>query len=161
MYILHYFSYNINMKKYLKNNIIIVCATFLIPGIISFLMRDSFSIYKELILPKYAPPSYLFPVAWNVIYILNAISAIFVKENDKCLVIYYIQIILNALWSPIFFLLNNYLLALIELAILLVTVIYMSYSFYKERKFTIYLLIPYIIWLLFAFYLNYFVYIYN
>ena len=84
-----------------------------------------------------------------------------VKENDKCLKIYYLQLFLNIIWTPIFFGFNNYLLGLIDLILLLGTVIYMTYIFYKEDNKTIYLLLPYVLWLLFALYLNYFVYLYN
>lgn len=153
--------YNNIMKRFFKNNIVIIGLTLIIPGVISFLIKDSFGIYKSLVLPKFAPPSYLFPVAWSILYILMSIAAILTKEDDKCLLVYYVQIILNALWSPIFFLFNSYLIALIELVILLITVCYMVYIFYNENKTTIWLLLPYILWLLFALYLNYFVMIYN
>jgi tryptophan-rich sensory protein len=149
------------MKKIFKKNIVIIGLTFLIPGIISFLIKDSFSTYKELMQPKFSPPTYIFPIAWSILYLLMSIAAILTKENDKCLKIYYLQLFLNIIWTPIFFLFNNYLLALIDLLILLGTVLYMTYLFYKENNKTIYLLLPYIIWLSFALYLNYFVYLKN
>lgn len=149
------------MKKFLKKNIIIIGLTLLLPGIVAFLIRDSFSTYKDLVQPMFAPPSYLFPVAWTILYILMSIAAIFVKDNDKCLKIYYIQLLLNIIWTPIFFSFSNYLLALIDLIFLLLLVIYMTYLFYKENSKTIYLLIPYVLWLLFAGYLNLFIYLYN
>ena len=149
------------MKKFLKKNIIIIGLTLLLPGIVAFLIRDSFSTYKDLVQPMFAPPSYLFPVAWTILYILMSIAAIFVKDNDKCLKIYYIQLLLNIIWTPIFFSFGNYLLALIDLIFLLLLVIYMTYLFYKENSKTIYLLIPYVLWLLFAGYLNLFIYLYN
>ena len=149
------------MKKFLKKNIIIIGLTLLLPGIVAFLIRDSFSTYKDLVQPMFAPPSYLFPVAWTILYILMSIAVIFVKDNDKCLKIYYIQLILNIIWTPIFFSFGNYLLALIDLIFLLLLVIYMTYLFYKENNKTIYLLIPYVLWLLFAGYLNLFIYLYN
>ena len=117
--------------------------------------------YKSLVQPKFSPPAYLFPIAWSVLYLLMSIAAILTKENDNCLKLYYSQLFLNILWTPIFFLFNNYLLALIDLLVLLGTVLYMTYLFYKENKRTVYLLFPYIMWLMFALYLNYFVYLYN
>ncbi len=150
------------MKRILNKNIVIVILTFLIPGIIALLIRDSFSMYKQLIRPKYSPPSIAFPIAWNILYLLMSIAVILVKHDDENnLKIYYLQLLLNALWTPIFFLFKMYYLALFELIILLVIVIYMTYKFYKYNKIATYLLIPYIIWLLFALYLNYFVAIYN
>ena len=142
------------MKKFLKKNIIIIGLTLLLPGIVAFLIRDSFSTYKDLVQPMFAPP-------WTILYILMSIAAIFVKDNDKCLKIYYIQLLLNIIWTPIFFSFGNYLLALIDLIFLLLLVIYMTYLFYKENSKTIYLLIPYVLWLLFAGYLNLFIYLYN
>lgn len=149
------------MKKFLKKNIVIIGLTLLLPVVVAFLIRDSFSTYNELVQPKIAPPSYLFPIAWTILYILMSIAAIFVKDNDKCLRIYYLQLILNIIWTPIFFLLGNYILALIDLILLLLLVTYMTYIFYKENNKTIYLLIPYILWLIFAGYLNLFIYLYN
>lgn len=149
------------MKEFLKKNIVIIGTTLIMPGIVAFLIKNSFASYKDLVQPKFAPPSFLFPIAWTLLYILMSISAILVKDNDKCLKVYYLQLILNVIWTPIFFLFNSYLLALIELVILLGIVIYMTYLFYKENNKTIYFLIPYILWLCFAFYLNYFIYIYN
>jgi tryptophan-rich sensory protein len=149
------------MKNKLKNNFVIILLTFAIPGIIAFLLKDSFSSYKDLVQPKFAPPSIVFPIAWNILYLLMSIAFIIVKNDDDNLKIYYFQLLLNALWSPIFFGLKNYFLALVELVILLVIIIYMTYKFYKDNKITIYFLIPYILWLLFALYLNYFVMIYN
>ena len=149
------------MKSIFKKNIVIIGLTLVIPGIISFLIKDSFAMYKSLVQPKFSPPAYIFPIAWSILYILMSIATIMVKENDKCLKIYYLQLFLNIIWTPIFFGFNNYLLGLIDLILLLGTVIYMTYIFYKEDNKTIYLLLPYVLWLLFALYLNYFVYLYN
>lgn len=149
------------MKKVLRKNIVIVGLTFLIPGIIAFLTKDSFKIYKSLNKPIFSPPSIVFPIAWNILYLLMSIAFIKVKDDDENLYIYYIQLILNALWTPIFFLFKNYFLALVELIILFTLVIYMTFKFYKDDKVTFYLLLPYILWLGFAFYLNLFVFLYN
>lgn len=150
------------MKKYLDKNVIIIGLTFLIPGIIAILARNSFSTYKMLVKPKFSPPAIVFPIAWNILYLLMSIAVIMVKNGDeKNLKIYYFQLLLNALWTPIFFLLKQYYLALLELIMLLLVVVYMTYKFYKYEKNTLYLLLPYILWLLFAFYLNFFVAIYN
>jgi len=155
-------TYNSDMKKIFNKNIIIIVLTFLIPGLIAFIIRDSFSTYKLLARPRLSPPGIIFPIVWNILYLLMSISVILVKEKDRNnLKIYYIQIILNALWSPIFFVLKNYLLALIELNILLITVLFMFYKFCRESKVSGYLLIPYLIWLIYAMYLNYYVYLYN
>ena len=150
------------MKKILNKNIVIIGLTFFIPGIIALITKDSFSTYKELNKPMFSPPSIVFPIAWNILYLLMSVSYILVKYDDEDnMFIYYVQLILNALWTPIFFLFKSYFLALVELIILLVVVIYMTYKFYKDNKYTIFLLAPYVLWLIFAFYLNLFVILLN
>lgn len=149
------------MKTNLKKNIGLFILTFIIPGSIAFLIRKSFKIYNLLILPKLAPPNIVFPIVWSILYILMSISICLVKENSGNKIIYFIQLALNALWSLIFFYYKNYLLALIELIILFIISVYMTYRFNKFNNKTFYLLLPYLLWLTFAFYLNYFVWLYN
>lgn len=149
------------LEKIFKSNIFIIGATFALPGIIAFLVKDAFSSYNALILPKFAPKPIAFPIAWGILYLLMSIACIKCKNNNKCLIVYYIQLVLNAIWTPIFFKYHNYLLALIDLAVLLLVVIYMAYIFYKEDKDTLFMILPYVIWLIFAYYLNYNVYLLN
>ena len=150
------------MKKILKNNFVIVGLTFTIPGLLAIICKSSFSNYKDLIKPKLAPPSFIFPLVWSILYILMSIAIILViNKDDSNIKIYYIQLLLNALWTPIFFLFKMHLIALVELFILLITVIYMTYKYYINDKRSGYLLLPYTAWNLFAIYLNYFIVIYN
>ena len=150
------------MKKILSKNAVIIGLTFLIPGIIAFITKDSFKMYNSLVRPKLSPPGVIFPIVWNILYLLMSVAVIMVKNNNEDnLKIYYIQLVLNALWTPIFFLFKLYYLALIELRVLLGIVIYMTYKFSQNNKSTLYLLVPYIAWLLFALYLNLFIAIYN
>ena len=84
-------------------------------------------------------------------------------ENSKkvALTIYVLQLILNFLWTPIFFNLNLYLLAFIWIVILIILVVLMIYYFYEIDKTAAFLQIPYLIWLIFAGYLSYMIYIMN
>ena len=143
------------MKKILKNNFIIVGLTFLVPGIISFIIKDSFNTYNYLNKPVLSPPSIIFPIVWFIIYVLMSISIIKVKDiDDDNLKLYYISLLLNALWNPIFFKFRLYFIALIDLIILLYTVIKMIRKYKEYNKISAYLLLPYLVWLVFAFYLN-------
>lgn len=146
------------MKKIFKNNIVIIGLTFFIPGILALLCKGSFSNYKSLIKPKLSPPTILFPIVWSILYLLMSIAIILVKDKDeRNIKIYYAQLILNAIWTPIFFCFKLYFIAFIELIILSIIVIYMAYKFHLDNKYSSYLLIPYILWNLFASYLNIYV----
>ena len=110
--------------------------------------------YNSLIKPPLSPPGILFPIVWSILFILMGISVYLVCEDKEAVKYYFIQLIVNALWTPIFFGLNNYLLAFVDLVILIVLVIVMLDKFKKINKVSFYLNIPYLIWLLFALYLN-------
>ena len=81
------------------------------------------------------------------------------KKNAR--LIYYIQLITNALWSPIFFGFEEYFLAFLWMLMLIVFVITMILTFYKISKKAAYIQIPYLLWLLFASYLNFGVFVLN
>jgi len=150
------------MKRFLKNNIVIICLTFFIPGIFAIFLRNTFADFQYLNKPPFSPPGILFPIVWSILYALMSASYIIVKnEDENNMKYYYFQLIINALWTPLFFGLKLYFIALLDLIVLLVSVIYMTYKFYKCNKITIYLLVPYIVWLLYAFYLNFFIFLNN
>ncbi len=152
--------------KTLVLNLIIPWA---VGGLSSFLTRNSMDIYKSINLPPFAPPSWLFPVVWSVLYTLMGISSYIIYEdnlknqnkNHKSKNIYIFQLIANFLWPIVFFNFNNFFLSLILLIILLISVIYMTTEFYKTNHIAGYLQIPYIIWLLVATYLNFGIFILN
>ena len=114
--------------------------------------------YNYLVNPPLSPPSYLFPIVWSILYLLIGTSYYIYRKNnnDDSLTIrlYYIQLILNYLWSIIFFTLKLRTLAVIWIIILAITIIYLMIRFYKEEITSFYLFIPYILWVLFATYLN-------
>ena len=143
------------MKKF----IIILLITFgiaLLPTI--FINFDTDSLVKPLLFP----PKVLFPIVWTILYFLMSISLYLSgKYNKNLYKIYGIQLILNSLWSPLFFMFKTYLFSTIELLILIVFVAIMIKEMKLENKLSAYLQIPYFIWLLFALYLNVSIYILN
>lgn len=99
-------------------------------------------------------PGWIFPVVWSILYILMGISSYLVRDNKKLMKIYIVNLIVNLLWPIVFFTLNLKTLAFFWILALIVIVGYMIYAFYKENKLSAYLLIPYILWLIFAAFLN-------
>ncbi len=143
------------MKKF----IIILLVTFgiaLLPTI--FINFDTDSLVKPLLFP----PKILFPIVWTILYFLMSISLYLSSKYNKNLYkVYGIQLILNSLWSPLFFMFKTYLFSTIELLILIIFVAIMIEEMKQENKLSAYLQIPYFIWLLFALYLNVSIYILN
>ena len=121
--------------------------------------------YNGLVKPPLAPPSFLFPVIWSIIYLLMGISYYIIKRNgndDRRIdIVYYSQLAVNLLWSIIFFIFKWRFISCIWIILLDVLVIYMVYLFYKKEKVAAYLNILYVLWILFATYLTIGIYILN
>ena len=153
---------NIKWKSLLIN----VAIPLVIGGIASLIVNNGFENYSEVTKPALSPPPWIFPVVWTILYILMGISTYLIYEKDKNLnrnafIIYAVQLALNFIWPVFFFGFNAYLLSFIILVLLLVFVVAMIISFYKENKLAGLLQIPYLIWLLFAAYLNFAVFLLN
>lgn len=132
-------------------------------SLVGFIISGSID-YNELLKPPLSPPSWLFPVMWTIIYLLMGLSYyIFKKDDDSILVsrIYYIQLIVNLLWSIIFFTLKLRLLAVLWIILLVGLVGMLIYLFWNRKRISAYLNIPYMIWILFATYLTIGIYILN
>jgi len=99
-------------------------------------------------------PAIIFPIVWSILYVLMGVSSYLVRDNKELMIIYIINLIVNYAWSFIFFNLEFRVFAFFWILLLLGIVIYMAYRFYKENKLAGYLLIPYILWLIFAAFLN-------
>ncbi len=115
--------------------------------------------YALLTKPPLSPPAVLFPIAWTILYTLMAVSATLILSNQKgrnsgYIKIYYVQLIVNFVWSFLFFNFGFLTLSFVWILLLIALVAIMIFSFNKVNKLSAYLQIPYIIWLLFAAYLN-------
>ena len=153
------------MKINWKKLIIITIITFIVGSFFSWFTMNNMDTFKELEKPINVP-GFLFPIVWSILYLLMSISFYRVlqsdDENKKPQVISYIvQLIINSLWSLIFFGFEAYLLAFIWIIILLISVIIMIINFYKIDKKAAYLNIPYVLWIIFAAYLNIGIYLLN
>lgn len=132
----------------------------LVLGSIGGFLTDSSS-YNTLIKPVLSPPGIVFPIVWTILYLLMGISSYLIYKNKGNLKIFYLQLILNSIWTLIFFNLKEYLLSFIWIIILILLVGIMIYDFYKINKKAALIQIPYLLWLIFASYLSYSIYILN
>ena len=115
--------------------------------------------YIELNKSNLNPPGYVFAVVWPILYLLMSISAFRTFEISKNL--FYLQLIFNALWSWLFFAFQLPLVALTNIWLLIFLNMKLLLSMFKVDKLSAFLYVPYIIWLLFASYLNLFIVINN
>lgn len=153
------------MKINWKRLIIITIITFVVGSFFSWFTMNNMDTFKELEKPVNVP-AILFPIVWSILYFLMSISCYIItrSNNDskgKTLVWYGIQLVINSLWSLIFFGFGAYLFAFIWIILLLITVVIMIAKFYNIDKRAAYINIPYILWILFAGYLNFGIYLLN
>lgn len=117
--------------------------------------------YAALNKPFFSPPNWIFGPVWTVLYLLMGVSVFMIwskglgkKGVKKALSYFLIQLLLNFIWSILFFGLHSPVLALIDIILLWVTILFTIIHFAKILKPAAYLLIPYIFWVSFAALLN-------
>jgi len=156
------------LSNFLKLVIAIVVAE--LAGVIGsvFTVASIPTWYATLQKPSLSPPSWIFGPAWTTLYALMGIAAFLIwksgwekKEIKKALGVFGIQLFLNAIWSIIFFGLHNPFWAFVEIIILWLAILWTITAFYKISRPTAYLLLPYILWVSFAAYLNYSIWMLN
>ena len=157
------------MNNVLKNKILSFVLNIIIPlglGALVGFLSGSNNGYNEFIKPNFAPPGIVFPTVWSILYILMGISAYMIKQSDSlyrnnALKLYYAQLIVNLLWSFLFFKFKLILFSALWILLLIYLVIKMILQFYKIKKVASYLQLPYLLWLIFAFILNLTIFILN
>ena len=136
----------------------------LIGAIVGLLISSSMD-YNTLQKPMLSPPSIVFPIVWSVLYVLMGVSYGILKNNDMVSqdinTIYGVQLFFNALWPIAFFILKWRLFAFVGIICLALLVGYMVYKFYEKNKLSGLLQLPYLIWTIFASYLNISIYLLN
>lgn len=134
-------------------------------GLSALLTRGGMEVFQSLNKPLLSPPGWLFPVVWTILYILMGIASYLVltsgKPNRAALTVYGIQLAFNFFWSIIFFNLEAYLFSFIWLVILWILIFVTMILFYGISKPAGYLLLPYLLWVTFAGYLNFYIYLLN
>lgn len=156
------------MKTKLKILIFSILIPLFIGGLSAIISMNGMIAFKSVIKPSLTPPSILFPIVWTILYILMGISSYLVYTSsaykgkiDNALTVYGLQLGFNFLWSILFFNFKAYLFSFIWLILLWILIIITIIKFYKISIVSSYLLLPYIIWVSFAGYLNFGIYLLN
>ena len=154
-------SKKINWKILIISLVIVYLVAFI--GSIFTSQQTNTQWYEE-IKPSITPPSWIFPVVWNILFFLIALSLYFswtaIKKSDKkikkkLIDVFSANFLLNILWSFIYFGMQNPLYAFYEIIILWISIGIMMQVTYKINKLSSYLLAPYFLWVGFAIILNY------
>lgn len=153
-------------KIYYKQLIIslaISLGTGFLSGLVSMMGMENFENANK---PPLTPPNYLFPIVWTILFILMGISAYIVFRSDElaksnALIVYGIQLLVNFFWPIFFFNMSAYLFSFIWIIVLWLLIIIMIKMFYQINKTAALLQIPYLLWVTFAAYLNFCVYLLN
>lgn len=126
------------------------------------------NLYTQLERPIFSPPPIVFSIVWPILYLLMGIAAyrIYMRRKEgedvkKALTLYAVQLILNFMWSIIFFRFKLYGLAFIELIILFLFIVFTTIEFFKKDKISGFLMLPYVIWVGFAAILNFYIWKFN
>ena len=137
-------------------------------GLSALFTMDSMEAFANLNQPPLSPPGWLFPVVWTILFALMGIGAYLVttssatdKEKRTAFIVYGAQLFFNFLWSIIFFNRGDFLFAFIWLVALWILIIANIFLFYRISKPAGLLLVPYLLWVTFAGYLNFAIYLLN
>ena len=147
--------HRINLKR-LATSLAVSLGTGALSGLLTM---GGMKTFESINKPPLSPPGWLFPVVWTILFILMGISAYLVyEENPRVLsaglIFYVIQLVLNFIWPLLFFNANAFELAFVELVVLWIFIFLTIREFAKVNKAAAWLMIPYIIWVTFALYLN-------
>ena len=150
------------MKKNWKTYAFWILATVAVGALSGILSRSGMQDFEDAVIqPPLSPPMILFPIVWTILYTLMGIGAARVYlsgaelRKNRCLNLYVVQLVVNFFWSLIFFNAAAYGFALLWLLLLIGLVVWMTLCFWTVDRLAALLQIPYILWLLFAAYLNY------
>ncbi len=154
----------------IKWKTLIICI--LVPlavGVLSGLLSGgSIDAFRALNKPPLSPPGWVFPVVWPILYILMGLASYFVLTSDapkkqitSAINFYFLQLAFNFFWSILFFNFGLYLFSFIWLIALWILIIITTIKFYSVSHTAGYLMLPYLLWVTFAAYLNLAIYLLN
>ena len=137
-------------------------------GVSAWLSREGMGTFEALNKPPLSPPGWLFPVVWTLLFVLMGLSSYLVLKSaqprqtiDRALWLYGIQLCVNFFWPIFFFNLSLYLFSFLWLILLWLLILATIIRFYRISQAAGYLMLPYLLWVTFAGYLNFGVYLLN
>ncbi len=150
------------MWQKIKPYVISVLIALAVGGLSALLTRGNMDVYERIVRPPLAPPMWLFPVVWGILFVLMGVSSALVynrrlaapAEVREALFIYGLQLAVNFFWSIIFFNLQAYWFAFFWLLFLWILILQMIRKFHVISPIAAYLQIPYLLWVTFAGYLT-------
>jgi tryptophan-rich sensory protein len=143
----------VNWKAFLLSFIIVIFVAYL--GSL-FTSQGTSSSWYEQVKPSITPPSYVFPIAWTILFVLIALALyitwVSASEDEKPRIVwlYGFNFILNIIWSLLFFTLRNPLFAFIEILAMEISIVFMFILSYRINKAAAWMLLPYLLWVAFA-----------
>ncbi len=151
------------MKEKIKVFAVSILIALAVGALSAFFTRNSMNLYMDIIRPFLSPPSWLFPIVWTILFILMGISAAMIyldkdapkAQKNSALFTYALSLLVNFLWSIIFFNLKRFLFAFVWILLLLYLITRTIMKYYKINKPAAYLQIPYLLWVCFATYLTF------
>ena len=135
------------MKKYIQ-----IFLPLILGFLVSLLTKND--MYSNIIKPVLSPPAIVFPIMWTILYLIMGYTYYKVDKSKTINIFYYLQLFVNLIWTIIFFKFKLYTFAYIWLILLITLVTTLLINYYKQNKKIAYANIPYLLWLLFALYLN-------
>ena len=156
------------MVIHLRKLVVCIALPLIVGWISSLITQGSMEVFETINKPYLSPPGWVFPVVWTILYILMGIASYIVLTSGQsqykikmALAVYLIQLAFNFVWPIIFFNAQKYLLAFVWLIVLWVLILITTDLFGNISKTAGKLMIPYLLWVTFAGYLNYSIYMLN
>jgi tryptophan-rich sensory protein len=117
--------------------------------------------YASLVKPSWTPPNWTFPLVWNILYTMMAVSLWLLWERGRnavvtrtAIILFVVQLVLNAAWSPVFFALHQTRVALAIIVLMAIAIAATIVAAWLTQRVAALLLIPYLAWVLYAASLN-------
>lgn len=154
-----------NVKIKWKKLAVSLAAPLAVGGLSALITKDNMLMFEVIEKPPLAPPGWLFPVVWTVLYVLMGTASYLVltsgRPNGLALLVYGVQLLFNFFWPLFFFNMQAYLFAFVWLVLLWLLILAATILFFRISRPAGWLMVPYLLWVAFAGYLNLSIYLLN